>query len=615
MASPTISIHRILAASPATTRGQSTPISADRKGKRIAYASGSSIFIRSIDDPADCREYTGHQYPTTVARFSPNGFKVASGDSAGTLRVWEPETIETTRGEYSIISGPLQDIAWDGDSQRLIAVGNGRNSFGRCITADSGNTVGDIQGHTKPINAVAIKEKRPYRAVTVGDDSNAVFYTGVPFTFKATSALHTGFIFAAAFSPDGSRYVTVGQDKRIQLYDGTTGEPTKHIGHGEHAGSIFGVAWSEDGKRFATASADQTVKLWDVDAGTVVQTWKLGEGVGSVRDQQVGVVIPHGRADGLIVSVNLAGELTYLQPGKPEPVRVVQGHDRGITAIVAGSDGSGASFLTGSFDGRVCQWDARTGLATLIDGQPHTNQIAQLVSGPDGKVFSVGWDDNLKTVDESAKTFLGQTTKLPGQPRSAAAHGGGNVYVATSAGVAVYTPAGRLLKETPLKYTPEAIAVHGSLVAVGGLENSAEVFRTDASGALTRVEATIPTTLGSVSALAFSRDGSHLAVGNSVGKIVVYGTRSWELVTDRWSAHTARVTAIAWDDSGRYAASGSLDTNVFVWCLDKKHQGERIKAANAHTGGATGVAWIEGGRVVSCGKDATVKIWDLKNLP
>lgn len=38
MASPTITLDRILAAAPATTRGQPTQLSADSKGQRLAYA-------------------------------------------------------------------------------------------------------------------------------------------------------------------------------------------------------------------------------------------------------------------------------------------------------------------------------------------------------------------------------------------------------------------------------------------------------------------------------------------------------------------------------------------------------------------------------------------------
>lgn len=610
MASPSITINRILAAAPATSRGQPTQLSADPKGQRIAYASGKSILVRSIDDPTDCIEYMGHNAPTTVARFAPNGFKVASGDTSGMLRVWEPASVDATRGEYAIIPGRLNDIAWDGDSQRVITVGDGKEQFGRCITADSGNSVGEVIGHSKSVNAVAMKAQRPFRAATVGDDGNMVFYHGAPYKFNEKMALHKGFVLGAAYSPDGNVLVTVGADKRIQLYDGKTGQPTKNMGDGEHTGSIFSVSWSEDSKRFATASADQTVKLWDADAGSVLQTWSFGRGV-SVRDQQVGVIIPHGRSDGIIISVNLDGELIYLKQGKAEPVRVVQGHARGITALAASSDGKGDSLWTGSFDGRVCHWDVKTGVATVVEGPPHTNKIAQL-TGHSGQIYSAGWDDMVKVVDESAKTFLGQSINLPAQPGGASASDGA-LYVATVSGVAVYAN-DKLLKVTALDYTPGAIASFSSFVAIGANENAVRIYKADSSGNLEQTKA-ISNPTGTISALAFCKDGSHLAAGNSVGKIYVYKTGTWEVVADRWSAHTARVTCISWDAGSAYAASGSLDTHVFVWCLDKKNQGKRIKASNAHKDGVNGICWVHESQVASAGGDATVKIWDVRSLP
>ena len=526
------------------------------------------------------------------------------------LHVWEPETIDKTRGEYGIISGRLNDIAWDGDSQRVIAVGDGREHFGRCITADSGNSVGEIIGHSKSVNAVAMKAQRPFRAATVGDDGNMVFYHGAPYKFNVKHSLHKNFVLGAAYSPDGSVLVTVGADKRIQLYDGKTGEPTKQIGDGEHTGSIFAISWSQDGKKFATASADQTVKLWDAEAGTVIQTWKFGDGV-SVRDHQVGVVIPHGRTDGLIISVNLDGELTYLAEGKSEPIKIIQGHSKGVTALGAGSDSQSTMLWSGSFDGRVCHWDVKTGTATTVDGQQHTNKVAQFACNK-GKTYSVGWDDTLRTIDESAKTFLGESTQLPAQPVDVSASDG-ILYVATVSGVAVYS-GDKLVKEHSLNYTPGAIAVSGSTVAIGADEKSIRVYKGDSSGNLQETKP-ISNPTGTISTLAFSRDGSHLAAGNSVGKIYVYKTDTWEVASDRWSAHTARVTCIAWDASGAYAASGSLDTNVFVWCLEKKNQGKRIKAANAHKDGVNGICWVDGGRVASGGGDNTVKIWNVQNLP
>jgi WD40 repeat protein len=60
--------------------------------------SGKSIFLRSIDNPAISKQYTQHTTQTTVARFSPSGFYVASGDVSGTVKVWDCAGEGATKG-------------------------------------------------------------------------------------------------------------------------------------------------------------------------------------------------------------------------------------------------------------------------------------------------------------------------------------------------------------------------------------------------------------------------------------------------------------------------------------------------------------------------------------
>ncbi|GAO18082.1 uncharacterized protein UV8b_07333 [Ustilaginoidea virens] len=610
MADPSITLDRNFAAAPSTTRGQAVQLSADPKGQRIAYASGKSIFVRSIDSPAESAEYTGHVAVTTVARFSPNGVKIASGDANGLVHIWEPDNIDRKLGEFTILAGRLNDVAWDGDSQRVVAVGNGKTTFGRCITADSGNSVGEISGHSKSVNAVAMKLQRPFRAATVGDDGNMVFYHGAPYKMNGKSNLHKGLVLGAAYSPDGSRLATVGGDKIIRLYDGTTGQHERDVGEGEHKGSIYALSWSHDGNKFATASADRTVRLWDAQAGAVIQSWEFGDGV-SVRDQQLGVVIPHGRSDGLIISINLAGELIYMREGQKEPVRILQGHARSITALADSSVRQGSCLWTGSFEGRVCHWDVEAGAARMVDGEPHKNQVVQITS-LDGRVFTTSWDDTVKTADESAAAFVGGSIQLPAQPKGISASNG-TVFVATVSSIAAYAD-GKLLRDTKLDYAPTCIAARGPFVAVGADGSSVKVYKAAPNGVLDEVK-TLTAASGTTSALAFSRDASHLAAGNSVGKIYAYDTATWQVVADRWTAHTGRVTCIAWDEAGAHVASGSLDTHIYVWCLDKKLQGKRIQAASAHKEGVNGITWLRNDRIASAGTDATVKIWNVKHLP
>lgn len=101
-------------------------------------------------------------------------------------RVW------STTGNYSVKleSKPIariNDIAYDGEGKRLVVVGasrfatrssedidssrllcdlgDGKSSFGATFSLDTGSGIGEISGHTKIINAVAMRPIRPFRAV------------------------------------------------------------------------------------------------------------------------------------------------------------------------------------------------------------------------------------------------------------------------------------------------------------------------------------------------------------------------------------------------------------------------------------------------------------------
>ncbi|KAL4927421.1 transcriptional regulator of RNA polII, SAGA, subunit-domain-containing protein [Aspergillus undulatus] len=590
------------------TWGQPTQLSSDAKGERLAYASNKSIFLRSIDDPAVARQYTEHKVQTTIARFAPSGFYVASGDASGIVRVWDCVGDGITKGEYSIVNGRINDLAWDGDSQRIIAVGDGKQRYGHCISWDSGNTVGEISGHTQQINAVSIRQQRPLRAAAAGDDKSTIFYHGAPFKFNTgIRGKHTNYIYGVGFSPDGSTLVTVGADRKIWLYDGKTGETKGQIGEGDHKGSIFSLSWSKDSRKFVTASADKTVKIWDVEAGKVTQNWNIGgEGNSNVQDQQVGVVWPPGRSDNLLISLSLSGDLNYLVEGTPEPRQVIQGHQKNITSLTTlGSSSGNETLWTGSFDGRVCGWDVSTGKAEEIEGDQSTSYIAGLTSTQEGagRIYSVSWDDTIRSVDVGARTYTGSSSKLIGQPKGIAA-GEKTVLVATSESVEIHND-GQKVGDFKTNFSVTTVAAHGNVAAIGGDDSTVQIA--DISGSTLTAKREIKTGRDAVSALAFSPDGSNLAIGDSRGRVLVYKVADGSLVNDRWTAHTSRITSIAWNDNSKHLVSGALDTNIFVWSLTAP--GDWLQVTNAHKEGVNGVAWIAGGsKIASAGADAAVKL-------
>jgi WD repeat-containing protein 1 (actin-interacting protein 1) len=119
---------------------------------------------------------------------------------------------------------------------------------------------------------VAVSPNRPFRAATVADDMQLVFYHGPPFRFNSAVKSHSKFAYDVAFSPDGKNIVSVGADGKVFLYDGKTCESKGSLtAEDGHKGSIFAVGWDKTSSKLVTASADQSIKLWDVAANKVVQ--------------------------------------------------------------------------------------------------------------------------------------------------------------------------------------------------------------------------------------------------------------------------------------------------------------------------------------------------------
>lgn len=514
-------------------------------------------------------------------------------------------------------------------------MGDGKEKFGHCITADSGNSVGTISGHTAQINCVSIRQQRPLRAATAGDDASTVFYHGVPFKFNTSLKRHQRYVYGLGFSPDGSTLVSVGADRKIFLYDGKTGEAKTEIGDGEHKGSIFGVSWSSDSKRFTTCSADQTVKIWDAEAGKAIHTWRMGsdEGVVSIPDHQVGVTWPAARSDDMIISLALSGDLNYLSPSSAKPIRVVQGHQRNTTAIIP-TPSQPPTLFTGSSDGRICAWSTDTGEATTVDGASHTNYVSGLASDNNGinendrKIYSVAWDDSLRTISYSSTdipTFTGSHYKTDGQPRGCATCSEG-IVVVTHKGIALLSSSDNsVIKTLSTSFSPVAVAAAAhEYIAVAGDDNTLRIY----SRLGLELKHTLPPFPSSISCLSFSNpaasnsDHPYLAIGFSSGRILVFSPTNQYAspVIERWSAQTARVTSISWDDRAERAVSGGLDTDVFVWSVKKP--GGRVSTHGAHKEGVGGVCWVGGeadgkgneGRVISVGGDGTVKAWRVEGV-
>lgn len=152
--------------------------------------------MRNLDDPNDCFIYRGHAHPTTVAKWSPNGFWVASGDSAGKVRVWSWDNPEhLLKIEIPVFSGPVQDLDWDHEAKKIVAVGEGGQMFAKVFTWDSGNSNGELVGINKKALSVTYRKARPFKILTGSMDFGTCFYAGPPFKLDHSNpSVHTNFV-------------------------------------------------------------------------------------------------------------------------------------------------------------------------------------------------------------------------------------------------------------------------------------------------------------------------------------------------------------------------------------------------------------------------------------
>ena len=138
-----------------TERGRPTQMNADAKATKFLYTNGRTVIIRDLKNPELSDEYNGHNCIASVAKFSPSGYYIASGDVQGNVKIWDAtQTEHILKTETKSITGKINDLAWDFESKRVIAVGDGKDKFGHAFLFDSASSCGEVSGHSKCINVL-----------------------------------------------------------------------------------------------------------------------------------------------------------------------------------------------------------------------------------------------------------------------------------------------------------------------------------------------------------------------------------------------------------------------------------------------------------------------------
>jgi WD40 repeat protein len=106
-----------------------------------------------------------------------------------------------------------------------------------------------------------------------------------------------------AFSPDGKRFATAGQDREVKVWNTASGKEVLTVaGHksGKDWDSATCVAFSPEGKRIASVDSRDSAKVWDADTGKELHQFKRKGGFYSVCFSRDGKRLATGGDDSTV---------------------------------------------------------------------------------------------------------------------------------------------------------------------------------------------------------------------------------------------------------------------------------------------------------------------------
>eukprot|EP00793_Prasinoderma_coloniale_P004155 PRCOL_00006331-RA len=224
-----------------------------------------------------------------------------------------------------------------------------------------------------------------------------------------------------AWSPDDSRLLTCGNDKRrtnvVKMWDSKTGALLRTFAH--HSDSVTAVAWMPGGTHFFSGSLDKKLIMWDANSGAVheilegkrvndlavsadgntlvsivsessIQVLRLDTRSQASRDLGDNCTSLSMSADGRSILVNLSAQEVHLYDlarsvdvldEKAPPVMCYRGQKQGRYVIRSCFGGRDESFVvSGSEDSQVYVWNRATG------------ELLDVLAGHSGTVNAVAWN-------------------------------------------------------------------------------------------------------------------------------------------------------------------------------------------------------------------------------
>ncbi|KAL7787609.1 hypothetical protein V8C43DRAFT_288578, partial [Trichoderma afarasin] len=315
--------------------------------------------------------FEDHSNSVNSVAFSPDGQRLASGSSDGTIKIWDVnsgscQTLECYNSVLSIVFSPDGQQLASGLSDGVIKVWDIKESSLYLQTS---------KGFGYRVYSVIFSMNGQRLAFGLFDDTVGVW--DMKSTYLQAFQGHRGPVLSVVFSPNNQLLASGSSDETIKVWDINSGACLQTLeGHDD---SINSVIFCSNGHRLISGSSDSTIRVWDIDSGVCLQTLEDDElSVNSVVISPDGQQLASGSADGTVGIWDIDSGTC---------LRTFKGHNFSITSVVFSPNGQ--QLASGSEDNTVRIWDVKSD-DYLQTQEGHENYVSSVIFSPNGQLLASG---------------------------------------------------------------------------------------------------------------------------------------------------------------------------------------------------------------------------------
>ncbi|HUJ57895.1 MAG TPA: protein kinase [Kofleriaceae bacterium] len=345
----------------------------------------------------------GHVGTIVDATFSSDGSEVATAGLDRLARIWDPATGQVLASFEELDA--ITSIAFAADNTRLVT---GSAHYARLWDA---RIVKQRTDFGSPVHAIAVTRDGAI-AAAVTEDSQ------IHLTSRPDAPLHDprqhSPLRAVAFTRDGRRLISAGDDAYPQIWDVATGARVGQLGF--HPEPVRAIAIADDDVA-ATASRDGVRLWWPSGASHQLD----GRATSAIAFQPEGALIVAGEDDGTLTTWYGMVEATY------------QPRCGAISAVAFSPDG-GRLIVAGMTDAKIYRAGVRVYLAEPIalDGAGEVRAAQFTADGT--RVITAGGDGIARIWDAATGKELGRRGAHGKALEALAIHDDDTLWLASSDG-------------------------------------------------------------------------------------------------------------------------------------------------------------------------------------